>query len=99
VLGNHDKYPPHLYLEHFLSIHGCMFWNDCILTHVPVHPSMLEHRSKMNVHGHLHSKHILTTAAQIDKRYFNVSCEVINLTPINADIILDTLKGLNYGIT
>lgn len=86
ILGNHDKYNKTLYLQHFNQVHGVKFWFNCILTHVPVHPMNLEGRSDFNIHGHLHSKCLP------DKRYINVSVEQNNLTPINADIILQRIK-------
>ncbi len=79
VMGNHDNYTPAEYLQYFKSIHGVLFWNDCILTHVPVHESNLEHRSKYNLHGHTHSKIIA------DPCYINVSVERWGLTPVSAD--------------
>lgn len=96
IMGNHDAYPAEEYLKYFKSIHGVLFWNDCILTHVPAHPANLEHRSKYNIHGHLHGKRVLLPGNlrvkgvgfsdnYDDKRYINVSCEQNNLTPINAD--------------
>lgn len=96
VMGNHDAYPAELYLKYFKSIHGVLFWNDCILTHVPVHPANLQHRSTYNIHGHLHSKRVETAGNERNKgaglpdntydwRYINVSCEQNNLTPISAD--------------
>lgn len=59
VMGNHDTYPSHLYLEHFSKLYGAVFWNRCILSHIPVNPFQLcSARWKLNVHGHLHSKNI-----------------------------------------
>jgi len=85
ILGNHDTYAAPDYLKYFRSVHGVVFWGDCILTHVPVHPSQLESRSRYNVHGHLHSRQISKQShLQVDPRYINVSCEQNNLTPINA---------------
>jgi calcineurin-like phosphoesterase family protein len=79
ILGNHDAYPMEEYAKYFKSIHGALHWNDCVLTHIPVHTSELEHRSKYNIHGH---KHLCSID---DPRYINVNCDVRNLTPINAD--------------
>lgn len=81
VMGNHDCYPASEYLKYFLSIHGVLFLKDIVMTHVPVHLSQLEHRSKYNIHGHLHSKKL------DDKRYICVSVEQNNLTPVNMDEI------------
>lgn len=98
VLGNHDRYTAQDYLQHFLSIHGALFWERCVLTHIPVHPNQLQHRSVLNLHGHLHSKIVMQQvhdAIWPDERYFNVSCEQNNLTPINANVVLDRIKKLN----
>ena len=106
ILGNHDCYPVELYAEYFLSVHGAMYWNDCILTHVPVHPDMLlDDRAYFNIHGHMHSKKMTMLGEAIcgvtfgtsylvvdDPRYINVSCEQNNLTPINADVLLQRNK-------
>jgi calcineurin-like phosphoesterase family protein len=92
VLGNHDKYPTVEYLQYFLSVHGALFWNNCVLTHIPVHPGQLEHRSQYNIHGHLHSKKIQDYRWDWpvdDDRYINVSCEQNNLTPINAEVLFN----------
>lgn len=81
VAGNHDKYPTALYLEHFEKVLGSVELRECILTHMPVHPSQF-HRYKANVHGHLHSYKIE------DDRYINVSAEQINLTPVLLDSVV-----------
>lgn len=91
ILGNHDCYPVELYAQYFLSVHGAMYWNDCILTHVPVHPDMLlDDRAYFNIHGHLHSKNIELKCPPFSNhpQYKNVSCEQNNLTPISADILI-----------
>jgi len=53
---------------------GCLIekwkgFGDVIISHMPVHPSQLEYRANLNIHGHLHS-HVLP-----DPRYVNVSME------------------------
>ena len=76
VLGNHDlpKYIPEL-LKHVNSICGLLKYQNCILSHIPIHESELERFGK-NIHGHLHSKEIK------DDRYICVSCEQIDYKPI-----------------
>ena len=67
---------------------------------MPVHECELEHRWKMNVHGHKHEALVMTKlewnqgAREIvpDKRYLNVSVEQINYTPISLDQILEIQK-------
>lgn len=56
VMGNHDTYPTSDYLLHFEKCYGVIFWRQCILSHVPVHPNGLGARWFLNVHGHLHSR-------------------------------------------
>lgn len=82
VMGNHDRYPSKLYLDHFNVICGAAEIKNCILTHIPVHEEQFK-RYLYNMHGHLHSKNIN------DNRYINVSCEQINLTPILINELLD----------
>lgn len=82
IAGNHDMYLTEDYLKYFRKVMGCAEYKGAILTHIPVHPNQL-HRYFMNVHGHLHDKSI------DDPRYFNVSAEQINLTPIPWDEILN----------
>lgn len=93
VMGNHDeKINAGLWLTKFDDLHGALKYDNCILTHVPVHPDQF-YRFDANVHGHLHSKVVtesvvVTTGfgdiveSQPDERYINVSCEQINMTPI-----------------
>lgn len=85
ILGNHDTYAASEYLKYFRSVHGAVFWKQCVLTHIPVHPSQLEGRSDYNIHGHLHGRRISKQShLEVDVRYINVSVEQNNLTPINA---------------
>jgi len=79
VLGNHDlskKSHNEELLKYVNSISEVAILKKqrIIMTHVPVHVSELE-KFEINIHGHLHGK-ILD-----DKRYINVSCEVLNYTP------------------
>lgn len=81
VMGNHDSYPTAEYLKYFEKLYGTIgIDKDFILTHIPVCSEQFE-RWKYNIHGHLH------THALPDKRYINVSCEQINLTPISLEEI------------
>lgn len=81
VMGNHDRYPTELYLEHFNQVLGSAKLRGCILTHVPVHPSQFG-RYRANIHGHLHSNKM------DDARYINVSAEHTGLAPILLDTVL-----------
>lgn len=81
VMGNHDMYPTARYLEHFSSLVGAVKIKDCILTHIPIHPSEF-YRWKLNIHGHTHGKKI------DDKRYVCVSAEHTNLAPVELDRLI-----------
>lgn len=76
VLGNHDALASAKYLKYFHKVMGVMQFDDCVLTHIPVHDSQ-KYRYKRNIHGHLHSKNLA------DPWYINVSCEQNNLMPIS----------------
>lgn len=82
VLGNHDK-PNHvrqllLYVSH---VAGAIKYKDTILTHIPIHPIEID-RFRLNIHGHTHEKNV------DHPKYVNVSCEVLDYTPIKfTDII------------
>jgi calcineurin-like phosphoesterase family protein len=109
IMGNHDTYKSTDYLTYFDKLYGVIFWERCILSHMPVHSNGLGARWLLNVHGHLHSRKVNTIlwtedydfsdqkimTLNEDKNYFNVSCEQNNLTPIHADIIRQRLKDLS----
>ena len=76
VMGNHDVYQRDLYTPHFKRIVAAWEWNDCILTHIPVHPYQLDTRYRLNVHGHMHAARI-----EGDERYRCVSAEQTDYRP------------------
>lgn len=81
ILGNHDteKHTVNELSEVFDQIHSMINYKGFILSHAPIHPCQL--RDKMNIHGHVHD------ATVADDRYFNVSMESIDYTPINFEMI------------
>lgn len=101
VRGNHDIHPTKLYAEHFEEIHGCRVFNGLpdrlriAATHVPIHPDCGS-RWGLNVHGHLHQNNIMLGHKK-DPRYYNVSVEQINYTPIPMEVLIDHCK--EHGIT
>ncbi len=75
VRGNHDdRWTAKDAEPYFDDIHGIIKYKKFWLTHCPIHPDEL--RGKINIHGHVH------TATVNDPRYFNVSVENVNGTPI-----------------
>jgi len=87
IKGNHDQCKPWAYLDYFNDIRGSHQFEGLIMTHIPIHPESLA-RWGLNVHGHLHYNVVKMPLSQIpDKRYFNVSMERINYTPISLEEI------------
>lgn len=78
VMGNHDRYPSAMYLEHFRGIYGAVELKNHLLTHIPVHHGQ-SRRYAGNIHGHLHTNQL------VEPWYYCVSAERIDLTPIRLD--------------
>lgn len=96
LMGNHERHKLSKYLEHFEDIRAYKEFNDMILCHIPVHPSQME-RYTACVHGHLHSDSVKIQKHDIiDPRYFCVSVEQINYTPILLSEVREILK--NRGV-
>lgn len=91
VKGNHDKLKLSQYLPYFKDIRGSHQFDGLLLTHIPVHPGSLS-RWKANVHGHLHSNVVEVSQGVPDTRYFNVSMECINYTPISLEQLKSEIK-------
>lgn len=84
VLGNHDHDTIESYGHYFKSVHGMVhIGKSTIITHCPIHPAQFEGRFTRNIHGHVHLKTLP------DKRYINVSCEVLNFIPLSWEEIKD----------
>jgi len=63
-----------------------------VMTHIPVHPINVA-RWRCNIHGHIHnsmSPSSYTPAYGL--KYFNVSCEVLDYTPISIEQIKAQLQ-------
>ena len=92
IMGKHDVYPLHWYLEIFKRVYGLLSYKHMILSHMPVLP---DDRFKLNVHGYLHAERVEIVDYDdscLDPYYFCVSAEQNNLTPIHLDIIRERLK-------
>ena len=95
IKGNHDLCSPQQYLQYFKDIRGSHQFDGMILTHIPIHPESLG-RWGLNVHGHLHNNVVKFNLAQIpDHRYFNVSMERINFTPISLEEVKKNVRVFN----
>lgn len=92
IKGNHDQCSAEAYLQHFKDIRGSHQFSGVIMTHIPIHPESLA-RWGVNIHGHLHSNQVMLPLAQVhDRRYFNVSLESINYTPISLEEIKSQVR-------
>lgn len=84
IKGNHDKAKLSQYLPYFYDIRGSHQFDGILMTHIPAHTESLA-RWPCNVHGHLHYNRVMSSPHHIDPRYFNVSVECINYTPISLE--------------
>lgn len=83
VGGNHDKESDAKELLKYVDkIVGVVKYKQYWLTHIPIHSSEL--RGKKNIHGHIHNRHIKRFGFK-DRRYINVSMDVIDYTPVKID--------------
>lgn len=87
LVGNHDDIPKLLSLGVFETIELWIGFNNCILTHVPMHPCSLFDK-KLNIHGHIHEKDVG------DSRFVNVSVERTNYYPVTFEWIEKRSQGL-----
>lgn len=86
LLGNHDVGQMEGYLKYFEKVLLCVTLDNWLCTHMPVHPSQLEHRWVGNIHGHCHSYQIE------DLRYLNICCEHTNLSPVKVDVLQELIN-------
>lgn len=86
ALGNHDQRPVTHYLQYFSKVHSMFDYNDCLLTHIPVHESQ-SRRWQLNIHGHTHYNVINNLW------YVCVSMEHTDFTPVLLnELINNSLK-------
>lgn len=96
IRGNHDIFKLEDYSQYFRDIRAFDVKNGMIFSHVPVHPESLG-RFGTNIHGHLHANRVMKIVGvdvktgelkygkEVDPRYFNVSVEQIDFTPISLE--------------
>ena len=108
ILGNHDIFTKRKkislgkeiffineYQKYFEDILSCkVFPNSFICSHIPLSIGSFR-KFKYNVHGHLHHSVVkIDNSLMEDNRYFNVSCEKLNYTPISYDEINMILNSI-----
>ena len=102
IKGNHDIYEMKEYAKYFKDIRAThRLDNGILMSHIPVHPSTFGKAHKVNVHGHIHDKRVKDAyGLHIDGRYFCVSCEHINYTPMELGAIeIEMLRICNEFVT
>jgi calcineurin-like phosphoesterase family protein len=107
VRGNHDLYRTKDYLQAGVEeVYGQIVgkFQGMLLSHIPVHPASLGlhaegGRKFVNIHGHIHSNYSWTPfTPHLGPGYFNVSCEVLNYTPISLEGIRKLLSWQDSGL-
>ena len=91
IKGNHDIGELKVYLPYFYDIRAFHVLDNFCITHIPIHPDCLG-RFKGNIHGHIHQRKVMKLLTYApdgtrhtyapDKRYFCISAEQIDYTPI-----------------
>lgn len=87
ILGNHDRVKGTNLMDWFekLDLWKGFSEHNFTASHMPLILESLRDGA-YNVHGHTHQNE------KEDKHYINVSCEVINFTPVNIDEIGEIIK-------
>jgi len=89
IKGNHDIGELKVYLPYFYDIRAFHILDNFAITHIPIHPDCLG-RFRGNIHAHTHQRRMQRRdsgfnplgLSEDDPRYFCVSAEQINYTPI-----------------
>ena len=100
IKGNHDIYEMKEYAKYFKDIRAThRLDNGILMSHIPIHHSTFGKAHKINVHGHIHDKVVLNSKSQLpDERYFCVSCEHINYTPIELGAVEIEVFGFDNRV-
>lgn len=90
IKGNHDIFQLKDYLTYFYDIRAFHYLDKFALSHIPIHPDCLG-RFAGNIHGHIHQRVVMMLDGDEfrvpDPRYFCVSAEQINYTPIEWNLV------------
>lgn len=93
VGGNHDtKICCETYAKMGIPVMGVLEYKGFLCTHIPVHPTQIEH-FRGNIHGHIHLSGDIEglgryNAPLVEGRYYNVNTEFHNYTPVLFDDIV-----------
>ena len=99
--GNHDIFKLKDYSLWFDDVRSYKVYpvHGIIVSHVPIHPSQLEHRFKWNVHGHTHANSVLlhpdrwiNGEPHADPRYINLCVEQTAFAPVSFEEVLAMIE-------
>lgn len=95
--GNHDKMALAEYAKYFKDVRAVDYKGEFgfVLSHIPLHYRHFK-EGFVNVHGHLHSREVLTDSGDIDPRYFNVSVERLNYVPIELGELKELIRARTH---
>lgn len=104
IKGNHDIFKLSDYTPYFEDVSAYRIYpnSGIICSHIPVHPSQLEHRFVLNVHGHLHhniiTNNTMNYSGEIevlpDRKYFNICPEHTNYMPVSYDELVSQIERI-----
>lgn len=93
IKGNHDIFELKDYSPFFKDIRAVHKIDNFVLSHIPIHPDSLQNRwCEGNIHGHMHNHQVMDRNGEVDPRYFNVSVERINYTPIALEEVMKIMR-------
>lgn len=93
ITGNHDydTLEANKIIHRFDSIHNILEFESneafFVLCHYPIYSWRLKNRGSIHLHGHVHGE-----PTGISGNIMDVSCEVINYTPISIDEVISKFK-------
>lgn len=90
VRGNHDIFDDKDYHQYFKRLLGVKMFpkHGAVCSHIPIHPQQLEHRWKVNIHGHMHHHLVCDQFGKPDPRYINVCGEHWDYLPQSLDSLV-----------
>lgn len=90
IKGNHDIFKLRDYAPYFRDVRAYHVLHRMLLSHIPVHPNSVG-RFSCNIHGHLHSRKVMTLQGDPDLCYLNVCVEQTNFRPVSLDEVEKTV--------
>jgi calcineurin-like phosphoesterase family protein len=93
IKGNHDGLNLSNYVKWFKDIRATHVLDRFLISHIPVHPDSLG-RWKANLHGHTHYRDVEISPHHKDTRYYNLSVEKHDYSPVDFEAIRSAYKDV-----